>query len=63
MVDFVDVLVERAPVQSTVRPVMPCVLQNEEDGDLICHGEERRERYAGGESEVLGRGMEKPGLI
>lgn len=40
VVNLVDVLVERTPVQSTVRPVVPGVLEDEEDGDLESHCED-----------------------
>lgn len=46
MVDLVDVLIERTPVQGAVRPVMPCILENKKDGDLVSHCEERGERDA-----------------
>lgn len=63
MVDFVDVFVERAPVECTVGPVVPSILQYEEDGNLICHGKERRERYAGGEPAVLGHWVKEPDML
>lgn len=40
VVDLVDVLVERTPMQRPVRPVVPSVFEHEEDGDLVGHGEE-----------------------
>lgn len=63
MVDFVDVFVEWTPMKRTVRPVMPCILQHKEDRDLICHGQERWEGYAGGEPEKLGHRMEEPDSV
>lgn len=60
MVDLVDVLVERTPVQGAVRPVMPCVFDNKEEDNLVGHLEERGERDAGCEAKVLGHWMEKP---
>ena len=30
-----DVLIERAPMESTMRPVVPCVFQHKEHGDLV----------------------------
>lgn len=35
MVNLMDVLVERAPVERSVGPVMPGILQHKEDGDLV----------------------------
>ena len=35
MVDLVDVLVERAPMERTMRPVMPGIFQYEEHSDLV----------------------------
>lgn len=35
MVDLMDVLVERAPMERTMRPVMPGVLQHKEHSDLV----------------------------
>lgn len=59
---LVDVLVEGAPVQSTVRPVVPGILHNEEECKLPCHGEQRREGYASTQAEELCHGMEEPDL-
>lgn len=47
VVKFVDLLVERWCVQGTVEPIMPCVLENEENGDLVGHREDRREGNGG----------------
>ena len=62
MVDFVDVLVERAPVQRAVHPVVPSIFKDEEDGDLVGHGEDGGEGNGGLEAEVLGHGVEEPDL-
>lgn len=35
MVDLMDVLVERTPMESTMRPVMPGVFQHKEHSDLV----------------------------
>jgi hypothetical protein len=43
VVQLVDVLVERTPVQSAVRPVVEHVLKHEEEGDLRRHDRKRRE--------------------
>lgn len=58
-----DVFVKWTPMECAVRPVMPCILQNKEDGDLICHGEKGRQGYTGAKAAVLGHWMEKPGSI
>ena len=47
MVDLVDVLVEGTPMQGAVGPIVPCILNNKEDGDLISDCEKRGERDAG----------------
>lgn len=62
VVDFVDVFVERAPVHGAVRPVVPGVLEHEEDGDLVGHGKEGWEGDAGGEATELREGVEEPDL-
>jgi len=54
--------VERPPVHGAVSPVMPCVFEDEEDSDLVCHSKERGKRYAGFHAEVFGHGMEEPDL-
>lgn len=54
VVDLVDILVERAPVEGAVRPIVPCVFEDEEDGYLVCYLEDWRQGDAGGEAEVLG---------
>ncbi len=60
MVDLVDVFVERAPVKGAVRPVVPCVFDDEEDGYLVSYFEDWRQGDAGGEAEVLGQRVEEP---
>lgn len=63
MVNLVDVLIEEgAGVHQTMGPVMPCVLENEEDSDLVGHLEGARERNVGLEAEVLAHGVEQPDL-
>ena len=37
VVDFVDVFVEPGCVEAAVRPVVPCVLHDEENGYLVGH--------------------------
>ena len=46
----------------TVGPVVPCVLHDEEDCDLVGHLVKRRERDVGIETEVLAHRVEKPDL-
>jgi hypothetical protein len=59
VVDLVDVLVEeRAGVHGAVHPVMPCVLHDEEDGDLECHLVNAREGDGSLEAEVLAHRVE-----
>ena len=60
VVDLVDVLVERAPVHGAVGPVVPGVLDHEEDGDLVGHFEEGREGDAGVHAEVGCHGVKEP---
>lgn len=62
VVNLVDVLVKRAPVQRTVRPVVPGILENKENGDLVGHGQKRRERHTRFKTDKLRHGMEEPNL-
>lgn len=62
MVDFVDVFVQRPPVEDAVHPVVPGVLEDEEDGDLEGHFEERGEGRGGREAEILRHRVEEPDL-
>lgn len=49
VVDFVDVFVEEGPgVHGAVRPVVPCVFHDEEDGDLQRYGVDAGEGHRGG---------------
>ena len=59
VVNLVNVLVEeRAGVHQTVGPVVPGILHNEEDRDLVGHLVQRRERDVGFETEVLAHRVE-----
>ena len=60
MVNLVDVFVERTPVQSAMGPIMPCVLYDKEDGDLVGHREKRRKGDASRKAKVLGHRVEEP---
>lgn len=62
VVDFVDVLVEEAEVHSAVHPVVPGILEDEEDGDLESHLVGARERDGGAEAKELAHGVEEPDL-
>jgi hypothetical protein len=46
VVDFVDILVQRPPVESAVEPIVPGVLEDEEYCDLVGHLGPVRERNA-----------------
>ncbi len=61
--DLVNVLVERPPMECSVRPVMPCVFQNKEDGDLVGHCEDGREGDTSCETNVLSHRVEEPERI
>lgn len=58
MMEFVDVLVERTPMEGSMRPIMPCILKDEEHRHLIGDGEERREGDVGRKAKVLSHWME-----
>jgi hypothetical protein len=63
VVDLVDILVQEWDgVHGAVHPVVPCVFQDEEDGNLVGHGKEAREWYGSLEAEVLAHGVEEPDL-
>lgn len=57
-----DVPVKRSPVHSSVHPVVPCILDDEKDGDLEGHFVDARERDRGREAHELAHGVEKPDL-
>ena len=62
VVDLVDGAVERAPVHGAVGPVVPGVLDDEEDGDVHGHLPERGEGHARVHAEEDGHGVEDPDL-
>jgi len=63
VVDLVDVLVEEgAGVHGAVHPVVPCVLEDEEDGNLVGHLVDAGEGNGSLEAEVLAHGVEHPDL-
>lgn len=49
-------------MHGAMRPVVPSVLHDEEDGNLVGHFEQTRERYGGLEAKELAHGVEKPDL-
>jgi hypothetical protein len=49
-------------VHCAVHPIVPGILQDEEDGNLVGHCEKAGERYGGLEAEVLAQGVEEPDL-
>ena len=59
---LVNRLVEFRAVQGTVGPVVYRVFDDKEDGNLVSHGEDRREGNGGCEAKVLGKRVEKPDL-
>lgn len=59
--NLVDCPVKRTPMEGTMRKIMPGILQNKEDRDLVCHSPERREGDRGGETEILCHRVKKPG--
>jgi len=63
VMNLVDVFIEWAPVEGTVEPVVPGILQDKENGNLIsnlCPWWKRDIRI---HAEVLAHGMEKPTKI
>lgn len=62
MVDLMDGSVERSPVESTVRPVVPCVLHNKEDSDLVGHLGPCGEGNTSVHAEVFAHRVKEPNL-
>ena len=62
VVDLVDVFIEEAVVHGAVDPVVPGILENEEDGNLEGHLIDTRERDGVAEAEELAHGVEEPDL-
>ncbi len=61
VMQLVDVLVQWSPMQRPMEPVVPGILEDEEDGNLVGHGEERGKGNVRGETTELSDGMEEPG--
>jgi hypothetical protein len=62
MVDLVDVLVERAPVQCAVGPVVPGILKDKKYSDVESHGLPTRKRNACVHAAEFRHWVEKPDL-
>lgn len=60
MVDLVNGFIKRTPVQSPVHEVMPSILEDEEDGNLIHHLVKWWEWYAGLKAKKLSHRVEEP---
>lgn len=55
-----DGLVEGTPVEGAVSPVVPCILKDEEDCNLVGHLVNGREWDFGTEAEILCHRVEEP---
>lgn len=62
VVQLVDGLVERGPVEGAVEPVVPGVLEDKEDGDLVGDGGPGGEGGGNRNAKVLAHGVEGPDL-
>ena len=62
VVNLMNVLVEEAEVKETVHPVMPCILQDKEDGDLDADCLPGRERNTGIHAARDSHWVEEPDL-
>lgn len=62
MVHLVDGLVQGRPVGAAVHPVVPSVLEDEEDCNLVGHLPPGGERHAVVETAPGGDGVEEPNL-
>lgn len=60
--NLVNILVKRAPVHCTVHPVMPCILQDEKDGDVESYGCPCWERNTGLHTAHFRHWVEEPDL-
>lgn len=60
VVNLVNGLVEGTPVEGAVHPVVPCILEDKEDCDLVGHLVERWEWDTGAEAEELSHRVEEP---
>lgn len=62
VMDLVDVLVEEAEVHRAMSPIVPSILEHEEDRNLESHLVDARERHRGAEAKKLAHGVEEPDL-
>lgn len=62
MVDLVDILVKRTPMHRAMHPVVPGILQHEEDRYLVGHLVDRGKGNGGLEAEEQAHGVEEPDL-
>jgi len=62
VVNLVHILVQRAPMEGAVKPVVPCILHDKEDCDLVGHLGPVRKRDTGVHAEVFAHWVEKPDL-
>ena len=60
MVNLVDVSIEWAPVEQTMEPIMPGILQYEEDSNLVGNSCPRWEGNIGRHAEIFAHGVKKP---
>lgn len=62
VVDLVHISIDRAPVECAMRPVVPGIFHNEEDGDLEGHLCPCGEGYACVHTKVFTHGVKEPDL-
>jgi hypothetical protein len=62
VVDLVDALVQRTPMERAMKPIMPSILEHEKDADMEKHSRPGREGHASFHSAVFGHGVKEPDL-
>lgn len=62
VMDLVNVFVQRSPMHCAMCPVVPCILEHEEDCDLVCHCPQRGERNRRRKTEPLSHWVKEPDL-
>lgn len=62
VVQLVDLLVQLRGVEGSVKPVMPCIFQDEKDSNLVSHGLPGRKGHARRHAEILRGRVEQPYL-
>jgi len=60
VVNLVDVFVEWAPVEQTMEPIMPGILQDKENSNLVGNSCPCWEGNIGRHAEIFAHGVEKP---